>query len=114
MPHEASGTSGMSAAMNGTVNISIPDGWFGEFARDRMNCFIIPPAEGTPNDHERDALESENLYNLLESEVIPCYYNNKAIWQSLMIKGMGDIIPNFDSNRMNHEYYEMLYRHMSS
>jgi len=112
MTHEASGTSGMSAAMNGTVNISIPDGWFGEFAGDRTNCFIIPPAEGTPNDHERDALESENLYNLLENEVVPCYYNNRPSWQSLMIKGMEDIVPNFDSNRMNEEYYEKLYRHV--
>jgi starch phosphorylase len=98
MTHEASGTSGMSGAMNGTVNISIPDGWFGEFARDGMNCFIISPAEGMSNDHERDGLESENLYNLPENEVIPTYYNKRSFWQSLMIKGMEDAIPYFDSN----------------
>ena len=114
MTHEASGTSGMSAAMNGTVNISIPDGWFPEFARHKINSFVIPPAEGVPNDHERDAIEAENLYDLLENEVIPCYYNNRSLWQSLMIKGMEDIIPNFDSNRMNDEYYENLYCHMPS
>lgn len=108
IPHEASGTSGMSAAMNGTVNISIPDGWFPEFARDKINSFVIPPAEGKPDDQQRDAVESENLYNLLENEIIPMYYN-KAGWQSLMIKGMEDIIPDFDSNRMNKEYYERLY-----
>lgn len=110
MTHEASGTSGMSAAMNGTVNLSIPDGWFPEFAKDRVNCFIIPPAEGMPGDHERDAVESANLYRLLENEAIPAYYNNKPLWQSLMTGGMTEIIPDFDSNRMNDEYYEKLYR----
>lgn len=110
MTHEASGTSGMSAAMNGTVNVSIPDGWFPEFAKDKVNCFVIEPAKGMPDDHQRDAVESNTLYDLLENEIIPTYYNDPLSWQLLMINGMKDIIPNFDSNRMNDEYYEKLYK----
>jgi starch phosphorylase len=108
---EASGTSGMSAAMNGTINISIPDGWFPEFGKDKVNSFILRPAEGMPDDHQRDTIESANLYNLLENEVIPLYYRDRHGWQSLIVNGMKDIVPYFDSNRMNDEYYEKLYKY---
>jgi len=111
MTHEASGTSGMSAAMNGTVNISIADGWFPEFAKDKVNCFVIPAADERTGDYERDAIESNNLYDLLENSVIPMYYNNKPEWQWLVANGMKEITPYFDSNRMNNEYYEKLYKY---
>lgn len=107
--HEASGTSGMSAAMNGAVNVSIPDGWFPEFARDKINSFVIPPANPDLPVHQQDEADANSLYDLLEKEVIPLYYDNPSGWLSVVKNGMKDIIPGFDSNRMAKEYYEKLY-----
>ena len=108
--HEASGTSGMSAAMNGAVNISTPDGWFPEFAKDKINSFIIPPAANNLPVHQQDEADANSLYDLLEKEVIPMYYNNPSAWLSVVKNGMRDITPQFDSNRMAKEYYEILYK----
>ncbi|MEO6356279.1 MAG: alpha-glucan family phosphorylase [Ferruginibacter sp.] len=107
--HEACGTSGMSAAMNGAVNLSIPDGWFPEFAKDGVNSFIIPPAnQGLPV-HQQDDADAASLYDMLEKDVIPMYYNNPGKWISLIKNGMTDIIPQFDSKRMVTAYYDKLY-----
>lgn len=111
MTHEASGTSGMSAAMNGAINVSIPDGWFPEFARDKKNCFVIPPADSNLPPHAQDEADAQRLYDLLEYEIIPMYYENKDQWLSIVKNGMQDIVPYFDSNRMAQEYYEKLYLH---
>ena len=107
--HEASGTSGMSAAMNGAVNVSIPDGWFPEFAKDKINSFIIPVASPDLPFHQQDEKDADSLYNLLEKEVIPMYYDEPEEWLGLLKNGMRDIIPQFGSNRMVREYYERLY-----
>lgn len=107
--HEASGTSGMSAAMNGGVNVSIPDGWFPEFAKDKINSFIIPAASGNLPDYLQNEKDANSLYDLLEKEVIPMYYDDPKGWLAIMKNGMRDIIPQFDSNRMAKEYYEKLY-----
>ncbi|MBL7745597.1 MAG: alpha-glucan family phosphorylase [Chitinophagaceae bacterium] len=109
MTHEASGTSGMSAAMNGAVNVSIPDGWFPEFARDKENCFVIPPADISQPDHLQDEADAAQLYDLLEHEVIPMYYDDPGRWLAVIKNGMNDIIPEFDSRRMAKEYYEKMY-----
>jgi len=107
--HEASGTSGMSAAMNGAVNVSTPDGWFPEFAKDKINTFIIPPVANNLPVHQQDVADANSLYDLLEKEVIPLYYDNPPAWLSVVKNGMRYIIPQFDSNRMAKEYYEKLY-----
>lgn len=107
--HEASGTSGMSAAMNGAVNVSIPDGWFPEFANDKINSFIIPPADPTLPVHQQDEADASSLYDLLEKTVIPMYYDNPAGWLAIIKNGMNNIMPRFDSDRMAKEYYEQLY-----
>jgi starch phosphorylase len=107
--HEASGTSGMSAAMNGAVNVSIPDGWFPEFVKDGINGFSIPAANPTLPDHELDEADANSLYNLLENTIIPMYYNNPVGWLDIVKNGMKDIIPQFDSIRLAKEYYEKLY-----
>lgn len=107
--HEASGTSGMSAAMNGAVNVSIPDGWFPEFAKDKINCFVIPPTVPVMAEHKQDENDANSLYELLESEIIPMYYDNPETWLTIVKNGMQDVIPQFDSNRMAKEYYEKLY-----
>jgi glycogen phosphorylase len=107
--HEASGTSGISAAMNGALNLSIPDGWFPEFAKDKVNSFIIPPSDPGLADHLQDDADAESLYDILEKEVIPLYYDYPARWLSIMKNSMQDIIPYFDSNRMVDDYYKTLY-----
>ena len=109
MTHEASGTSGMSAAMNGAINVSIPDGWFPEFAKDKINSFIIPPADHNLPVHQQDEADANSLYDLLDKEILPMYYDNPAGWLSVVKTSMRDIIPQFDSKRMVHEYYEKLY-----
>ena len=109
LTHEASGTSGMAAAMNGAINVGLPDGWFPEFARDKINSFVVPPCDITLPDHQQDEADAESLYNLLENEVLPMYYDNPHRWLEIVKNSMKDIIPQFDSNRMAREYYERLY-----
>jgi glycogen phosphorylase len=107
--HEASGTSGMAAAMNGAVNVALPDGWFPEFAKDKVNSFVIPPCDISMHDHEQDETDAQSLYNLLEHEIIPMYYDYPKRWLEIMKNGMKDVIPQFDSDRMAKEYYEQMY-----
>lgn len=114
MYHEASGTSGMTAAMNASINVSIPDGWVPEFARDKQNAFIIPPAGDNLLPEEKDKIEAQNLLDLLENEIIPTYYERPGEWVSIMKAGMRDIVPYFDAGRMADEYYQKLYQHQST
>lgn len=106
---EASGTSGMSAAMNGAVNVSIPDGWFPEFIRDQENGFCIKPATPSPHMYEQDDEDANSMYDLLEEVVIPMYYNDPVRWQSIVSNSMQDIMGAFDSDRMVIDYYKLLY-----
>jgi len=106
---EASGTSGMTAAMNGSINLSIPDGWIPEFARDGKNCFIIEPAPGNLPEHIRDDAEATHLLDLLENKIIPMYYKQHKKWLQMVKAGMKDIHPAFDSDRMAAEYYTKLF-----
>ena len=107
---EASGTSGMTAAMNGSINLSIADGWVPEFAEDGKNCFIIPLADEQESLQQRDVTESENLYTLLENDVVPMYYQHPEKWVKIMQQAVKDVSVAFDSNRMAHEYYYLLYK----
>ena len=110
MYREASGTSGMTAAMNASVNLSIPDGWIPEFAKHGKNSFIIEPADDTLTQEEKDNMEATRLLDLLEFEIIPTYYKNPAAWTKIVKAGMTDVLPFFDSGRMADEYYERLYK----
>lgn len=107
--HEASGTSGMTAAMNGAVNLSIPDGWVPEFARHAANSFIIPTAASGLSQEEIDKTEAKNLLDLLENEILPMYYDNPSAWQKVVRASMTDVLPEFDSGRMAGEYYDKMY-----
>ncbi|MFZ1371052.1 MAG: alpha-glucan family phosphorylase [Ferruginibacter sp.] len=109
LAHEACGTSGMSAAMNGAVNVSIPDGWFPEFAVHKKNSFMITPADTRLPVYEQDEADAVSLYNLLENEILPMYYDDPGSWLHIIKNSMHDILPQFDSNRMAREYYEILY-----
>jgi glycogen phosphorylase len=109
LTHEASGTSGMTAAMNGALNVSIADGWFPEFAKDKINCFVIPSGDPTLPDYQLDEIDADNLYDLLENTIIPMYYENPHKWLEMVKNSMLDINPQFGSNRMAREYYEKMY-----
>lgn len=108
-PREASGTSGMTAAMNGAVNLSINDGWIPEFARDGINSFIIPVVDTSLPEDEQDEIDYRNLMEILENRVVELYYGNPDEWLKVVKNGMRDVVPAFDSGRMAHEYYEKLY-----
>ena len=109
LTHEASGTSGMTAAMNGTINVSLPDGWFPEFAKDKINSFVIPPCDISLTEDVQDDLDTASLYHLLEAEIIPMYYDYPHRWLEIIKNSMTDVVPQFGSNRMAKEYYEKLY-----
>jgi starch phosphorylase len=107
---EASGTSGMSAAMNGAVNCSIPDGWVAEFAHDKHNAFVIPVATDLLHDHVLlDQEEGRRLYQVLTESIIPIYYTNSDEWSKIMMHAMKEVVPYFDSDRMVNEYDEKMY-----
>ena len=80
---EASGTSGMTAAMNGSVNVSTNDGWIPEFEKDGVNCFVLPEIDHKIPVWEQDNIDADNLYNILETKVIPTYYDKPKNWQDM-------------------------------
>jgi starch phosphorylase len=107
---EASGTSGMTAAMNGSVNLSTDDGWICEFAKDRENSFIVPPADPHLSPEERDRHDMLGIYRKLREEILPLYYSKPDEWSRIVFRSMNDVVPYFDSDRMAAEYYEKMYR----
>lgn len=111
VPREASGTSGMTAAMNGAVNFSTDDGWIPEFINNGHNGFVVPdPGYANINVHEQDDYDLTTIYKILEQEILPLYYDKHYTWRQVMKNGMRDVRFQFDSNRMAHEYYELLYK----
>ena len=111
VPREASGTSGMTAAMNGAVNCSTNDGWIVEFINHGNNGFVVPPKDyENMHVHEQDEYDLNQLYEILEKQVLPAYYNHPDTWRQIVQNGMRDVRFQFDSNRMANEYYELLYK----
>ncbi|KQS24849.1 alpha-glucan family phosphorylase [Dyadobacter sp. Leaf189] len=102
---EASGTSGMTAAMNASLNLSTFDGWICEFAKDGENSFLLPVAKGDDINKQ----DCDNLMEKLEREVIPTYYNGQKKWREMVLNSMNDVSVPFNSDRMAREYYEKLY-----
>jgi starch phosphorylase len=110
VPREASGTSGMSAAMNGAVNCSTFDGWICEFINHGNNGFLVPPTDyDKMTVHEQDEYDLEKFYDILENQVLPMYYENPQVWRQIVKNGMMDVRWQFDSNRMAKEYYDIMY-----
>lgn len=110
VPREASGTSGMTAAMNGSVNLSTDDGWIPEFAKNGVNGFVVPQAD---YDHmsvyDQDKFDLENLYDTLENEILPMYYDQPDKWRKVQQQAMEDVKTAFNSDRMADEYYKQIY-----
>jgi starch phosphorylase len=106
---EASGTSGMTAAMNGAINLSTFDGWVCEFAKDSENSFIIPPADPSLSPESRDRHDMLGFYAILQEKILPLYYDQPDNWSKLMLHSMNDVVPYFDSDRMAAEYYTKIY-----
>jgi starch phosphorylase len=109
VPREASGTSGMTAAMNGSINFSTYDGWIPEFAKHGINSFIVPPVDPKLPIHQQDQIDLENLLHILEKEILPTYYNQPEKWIEIVKNSMQDVVPYFDADRMAYQYYEKLY-----
>ncbi|MBB5632459.1 starch phosphorylase [Cryobacterium mesophilum] len=112
-PLEACGTSGMKAAMNGSLNLSILDGWWAEFF-DGENGWAIPSADAAGNSAERDELEAASLYDLIEHQVAPRFYdrNDEGIptrWVESIRHTLASLSPALSADRMVREYVERLY-----
>jgi starch phosphorylase len=111
VPREASGTSGMTAAMNGAVNFSTDDGWIPEFVNHGNNGFVVPKADyANMHVQEQDEYDLNKVYEILENDILPLYYDNYDTWRQVTKNGMRDVRIQFESNRMANEYYELLYK----
>ena len=112
-PWEASGTSGMKALVNGVINFSVLDGWWDEAYTPEVGWALGDRQEHGENP-EWDALEAGKLYDLLEGEIVPAFYdrNEKGIpelWTAKMRHSMAELTPQFSTNRTLIEYTENYY-----
>lgn len=111
-PFEASGTSGMSANMNGALHLSIYDGWTVEGTFNGINGYTVE-YEGLDDEmpwEERHWKDHEYVMNTIENEIIPTYYENKEEWARLVRQAMRTAEAYFNSDRMVIEYYNRLYK----
>jgi starch phosphorylase len=112
-PLEASGTSGMKAAINGTPHLSIGDGWWAEgFTGD--NGWQID-GQADPNDHgAQDWVDAQAIYRLLEEQLVPTFYDRDARgiprrWLQVVKQSMRTVLPRFSARRMVKEYVRTMY-----
>ncbi|MGM0409523.1 MAG: alpha-glucan family phosphorylase [Bacillota bacterium] len=106
-PQEASGTSGMKAAMNGVLNLSILDGWWPEACKHGENGWQF--GDGYQG-KEQDQHDLNALYDVLLEEVVPTYYEEKNKWIAMMQASIDTTYQRFSAKRMLDEYYEKLYK----
>lgn len=111
IPLEASGTSGMTAAMNGSLNFSTNDGWILEFGEHGKNGFVIPEVDTSLPEGEQDEIDANHMLDILENEIVPMYYNDHDAWVEMNYQSMEDVDKYFRASRMADEYYKKLYNH---
>jgi starch phosphorylase len=112
-PLEASGTSGMKAAINGTPNLSIGDGWWAEGFNGQNGWLIEGQAD--PNDHAaQDWADAQSMYALLEEQLVPMFYDRDEAgiprkWLQFVKQSIRTVLPRFSTRRMVKEYVERMY-----
>jgi starch phosphorylase len=112
-PQEASGTSGMKAAINGSLNFSVLDGWWLE-GYDGDNGFAIGDLSELTDD-AADRLDAESMYRTLEQEIVPRFYERDGEglprrWVAMMKRSIQTLVPLFNSDRMVAEYARQIYQ----
>lgn len=113
-PLEASGTSGMKAGINGTLNLSVLDGWWGE-GYDGKNGWAIRPAPESFDDHKRNREDARSLYEIIQDQVVPLYYERgkygySPAWVAKSKYAMSTALTHFNTARMMGEYVGRYYQ----
>ena len=113
-PREASGTSGQKAALNGTLNFSVLDGWWAE-GYNGANGWAIGDSTVSDDQDEQDKADAESLYNTLENEIVPLYYTMRSAdglpgdWIERIKESIKTLTPRFSTTRMVKQYMNELY-----
>ena len=112
-PHEASGTSGMKAPVNGGINFSVADGWWCEVQNPDAG-WTIGNSEESDNTDKQDREDSESLYDILEDKIVPLFYKRDANglpvgWIKMMKASIATVTPRFSTARMVRDYTEQAY-----
>ncbi len=113
-PLEASGTSGMKAAMNGVINLSVLDGWWGEGYNGTNGWAIKPVSDGYDEDR-RNREEARTLYEILQDAVLPTFHDVGPLgfseaWVDMAKRSIATLLPRFNTERMLGQYLEKFYR----